>query len=148
MPTVTRAALLAVVLASASSAGGQDAPTDAEIREMLDESVDLAMRSLAQRGEKWECIPTHRFVCTAEGCERDSGRVSVRLDFAANTYARCDQKGCDTYPMLYSGSGIFTTARAHGGTFLKALNDGSRYVEVVSLYLAIHQSFGKCTKLP
>ena len=50
--------------------------------------------------------------------------------------------------MLYSGSGIFTAARANGGTFLKVLNDGSQYVEVVSLHLAIHQSFGKCTKLP
>jgi hypothetical protein len=147
MSTVTRAALLVVVLAFAGSAGGQD-PTDAEIRAMLDESVDLGLRPLAQRGEKWECVPAHRFVCTREGCERDSGRVSVRLDFGANTYSRCDEKGCDTYPMLYSGSGIFTTARAHGGTFLKVLNDGSQYVEVVSLHLAIHQSFGKCTRLP
>ena len=148
MPTVTRAALLAVVLAFASSADGQDAPPEAEIDAWLDAAGDLIARPLVQRGEKWECVPAHRFVCTLEGCERDSGRVSVRLDFAANTYARCDQKGCDTYPMLYSGSGIFTTARAHGGTFLKVLNDGSQFVEVVSLHLAIHQSFGKCTKLP
>ena len=79
MPTVTGAALLAVVLSFASSADGQDAPPEAEIDAWLDAAGDLIARPLVQRGEKWECVPAHRFVCTLEGCERDSGRTSVRL---------------------------------------------------------------------
>jgi hypothetical protein len=57
---------------------------------------------------------------------------------------------CDTYDMKWSSGGIFTTMTlpASGETFLKALNDGSQYVEVVSLWLAVHQNFGKCTPTP
>ena len=34
-----------------------------------------------------------------------------------------------------------------GGTFLKVINDGSKYVEVVTLGTAVHQNFGRCTGL-
>jgi hypothetical protein len=72
--------------------------------------------------------------------------VSVRLDLAEKTYARCDSKGCDSYSITFSASGIFTTVsvRGSGSTFLKVLNDGSQYVEVASLHLAVHQNFGAC----
>ena len=101
---------------------------------------------LAQRAPQWECIPSVRYVCTPEGCERTPALVSVRLDLVENTYARCDSKGCDTYPMTFSVGGIFTTVSlpGRGSTFLKVLNDGSQYVEVASLHTAVHQNFGAC----
>lgn len=107
---------------------------------------DLTTRPLAQRALRWECSPSVRYVCTAEGCERKPSLVSVRLDLAEKTYARCDNKGCDSYPMTFSTGGIFTTVSlpASGSAFLKIVNDGSQYIEVASVGLAVHQNFGAC----
>ena len=74
----------------------------------------------------------------------------MRLDLAENTYGRCDSKGCDSYPMTFSAGGIFTTISlpGSGSTFLKVVNDGSQYLEVASLQLAVHQNFGACKPSP
>lgn len=107
---------------------------------------DLMTRPLAQRSLHWMCIPSLQYVCTSEGCERIAALLHVNLDLEKKTYARCEGKGCDTYPMSFEASGIFTTVNllGSGGTFLKVVNDGSEYVEVTSLHLAVLQNFGAC----
>ena len=117
--------------------------------EDLQQLTGLVSRPLAQRALQWECTPSVRFVCTAEGCGRSPAVVSVRLDLGEKTYARCDNKGCHAYPMTFSAGGIFTNVTLPGsGTFLKVVNDGSEYVEVASLHLAVHQNFGVCKPSP
>ena len=111
--------------------------------------TDLMARPLAARALQWECTPSVRYVCTPEGCEQNPYLVSVRLDLAEKTYARCDPpkfNACETYPMIFSADGIFTTFNqpSSGSTFLKVLNDGSQYLEVVSLLISVHQNFGAC----
>jgi hypothetical protein len=136
---------LLVALLPAASACGEDSLSDD-----LKALTDLATRSLADRALQWECVPSIRYVCTPEGCEQNPGMVSVRLNLGDNTYARCDSKDCDSYPMTVSSSGMFTiiSLPGRGGTFLKVLNDGSQYVEAASLHLAVHQNFGACKPMP
>jgi hypothetical protein len=70
----------------------------------------------------------------------------VILSFPAGRYERCDANGCDAYELTSATGGIFTTVTpgVHRGAFLKALNDGSEYVETVSLGTAIWTAFGAC----
>jgi hypothetical protein len=71
--------------------------------------------------------------------------VSVQIDFPKKTYARCDTIGCDNYGLASEASGIFTIINIPGGgAFFKVVNDGSEYVEVASLHLAVQQTFGTC----
>lgn len=136
---------LLAALFPAASAFGEDSVSDD-----LQALTDLATGSLADRALQWECVPSVRYVCTSEGCERNPGVVSVRLNLGDNTYARCDSNGCDSYPMTVSSSGIFTIISLPGntGTFLKVFNDGSQYVEAASLHLVMHQNFGSCKPMP
>ena len=70
--------------------------------------------------------------------------VWIEFDLASKIYQRCDEKGCDDYAMTYSRSGIYTVVTVGGGTFLKVLNDGSDFAEVVSLGTAVWNGFGVC----
>ena len=120
--------------------------TGEEVQEALKPLVALMSQTLTQRGSQWECTPSVRYICTSEGCQRNPPLVFVRLDLAEKTYSRCDSAGCDTFPMTFSVSGIYTTFNdpSGGSTFLKVLNDGSEYLEVVSAMNAVYQYFGVC----
>lgn len=102
---------------------------------------------LGERAQRWRCEPTARFGCSSAGCQALEFTVWVNLDFPARRYERCDSKGCDSYEMTYAVGGAFTTVTPLGarGFFLKAVNDGSEFLEVVSLGTAAHASFGRCT---
>lgn len=139
-----KGAVAAIVLLGSATgvpAAGQDS-----LSKDLQVLSDLMARPLAQRGLRWQCVPSVRYVCTAEGCEHSPAVVSVRLDLSKRTYSRCEKEDCDSYPMTFSSSGIFTTFTlpGSGSTFLKVVNDGSEYLEVASLQLAVHQNFGTC----
>jgi hypothetical protein len=142
-PMIRTALALAALLLAACAA--EDAVSD-DARDL----AQLTSRPLAQRALRWECTPSVLHVCTSEGCKRTPATVSVRLDLEKNTYARCDEAGCDSYPMTFSKSGIFTIVNLpnNGSTFLKVVNDGSEYLEVQSLILAVFQSFGTCKATP
>lgn len=109
-------------------------------------SVDLMSRSLKQRGSAWKCIPDTRDVCTPEGCKSAEPSVFVVIDFDKNQYARCDNRGCDSYPMTESNAGMFSTVSLpeNPGMFLKVENDGAHYTEVVSLHFDVMISRGTC----
>jgi hypothetical protein len=105
----------------------------------------LAAKPLAARASQWRCLPTSRFICTANGCESGPPLVWVVIDYASKRYERCDAKGCDRYDLGSSAGGIYTTAWPNAGAFLKALNDGSEYTEVVTLGTTVHVQHGRCT---
>lgn len=134
-------ATLAIGLAAPTALGSDDALSQ-ELRRM----AELTARPLPSRGDVWVCTPRIGKVCAADGCDDAKPTVRVRLDFTRHTYSRCDEKGCDTYGSRVVSGGIFTTAdlAGTGGTFVKVLNDGSEYVEVVTMFLAVQQNFGSC----
>ena len=142
---MNRFTIAAFCLMMAASVYSRTIP-DEEVQELLESLTTLTSQRLAQRASQWECTPSVRYVCTSEGCQRHPPLVFVRLDLAEKTYSRCDSKGCDTFPMTFSAGGIYTTFNqpSSGSTFLKVLNDGSEYLEVVSSLNTVYQYFGAC----
>ena len=107
--------------------------------------TDLMGRKLADRSSKWRCEITSQYVCNAKGCEQGQPTVWINVDFSANRYERCDIKGCDAYSMQTVVGGIYTTvALPKNGAFLRAVNDGSAFVEVTSLGRGTLSGFGQC----
>ena len=80
------------------------------------------------------------------GCEQaPENTVWMELDFESGTYSRCDPKGCDIYTVTYSSGGVFTTVRlSQVGTLLKVVNDGSEFIDVATVGVAVITSFGTC----
>jgi len=66
------------------------------------------------------------------------------LDFDRKTYSRCDNKGCDQYPMVAVPSGAFLNVVYNPSAIFKATADGSAYVEVATLGLVTYSQFGTC----
>ena len=52
--------------------------------------------------------------------------------------------------MQFEASGIYTTASPASGSFLKALNDGSSFVEITTLGVAVNVAFQRrsCLRNP
>ena len=156
-PSTCLALSLAVQLASAAIAARAEEPSEAQdegpLLEQMQGLVDLAKLSLEERGASWRCTPARLDGCGESSCESKAvgladDAVYVLLDFSSERYSRCDSKGCDEYPLDVSVGGIFTTISLPGrpGTFLKALNDGSQYIEVLTSSLAVIRYSGACRK--
>ena len=107
--------------------------------------ADLMATPFAARSNVWTCRPIARYVCGADGCDSAPALVSVKLDFAASTYARCDAKGCDTYVIdRTSWGGVFSHVTVTPGLLFKVENDGSAYTEVATAGLVSHVNHGRC----
>jgi hypothetical protein len=133
------AALL--LLASPAAADGIDPEPEPSYGDVL----LLYGKGLAGRAPLWRCEPVRKLACGREGCADGRDLARVTLDFARGAYRRCDRKGCETRPMTHRVSGIFTLVEpGGGGAFLKAVNDGSEYVEAVSEKGGAALSFGAC----
>ena len=143
---------MTVVVASFLIAlGGLCAPAVAvqesgDLREALQELEGLVAKGLPDRAPQWRCDASTKFQCSVNGCSEIRPTVWVNLDFPARRLERCDAKGCDRYEMVHSISGLYTTITlvGHPGTFLKAVNDGSQFVEVASILTRVFTSFGRC----
>ena len=128
------------LIGSACGAASDD-ESDAELARLS----ELFKTSLNETGDKWICKPKQLQICDVEGCSAKETETEARLDFLQKTYSRCDQKGCDSYPMTFEASGIFTVAQPNSrSTFLKVLNDGSEYMEVVTSHLGAWVYVGSC----
>ena len=96
----------------------------------------------------WQCEVSSKMNCMYGKCEPGamaSGRQWMVLDFTANTYARCDQKGCDVYRASRASSGAFTVVELPGrGSFIKMSNDGSAFVDTATVGVGVVLSFGTC----
>jgi hypothetical protein len=156
-PSTYLALVLAIQIASSATSTGATEPSGTEdsapLLEEMQKLTDLAKLSLDERGASWRCTPTRLDGCGESSCESKAvtpadDAVYVLLDFSTKRYSRCDSKGCDEYSLDVSVGGIFTTIDLPGrsGTFLKALNDGSQYIEVVTASLAVIRYSGACRK--
>lgn len=134
--------IVAVLLAPPAASQAQD---DKLLSEGLKQLASLAGKPLYERAPRWVCKPSERQTCDKDGCAPAPATVSIKLNFQETTYSRCDEKGCDDYPMDFASSGIFTTATPQRhGSFIKVVNDGSEYMEVATLMLQVYVYFGAC----
>lgn len=128
-------------IANTNKGGGDE---QADFNALID-LLKLAGKNLADHSSKWTCVPTSKFLCSEATCRSTQPTVTVFLDFPMQKYQRCDEKGCTTYQLSKTSSGIYTVATPSEGAFLKALNDGRSFVEVATLGFDIHLSYGACS---
>jgi hypothetical protein len=96
------------------------------------------------RAEAWKCSSTRGFVCSEAGCVQGMPKISLAIDFSSKTLSRCDEKGCDDYPITVEAAGAFISAFYAPTAFFKAVSDGSSYMEVATLGLTTYTYFGRC----
>ena len=98
------------------------------------------------------CFPAKKLLCNSGACENaepkvfnliSGGSVSLSLN---PTFSRCDSKGCDTYDSQFEPSGEYVNVQPLDpkGIMFKMSSLNSKYVEVVTLGLDTHVSYGYC----
>jgi hypothetical protein len=103
-------------------------------------------KAMAERAPLWRCSYDSRYSCDASGCRAFEGDGWSLIDFPQETYSRCDSKGCDAYPMTWATAGIFTsgTFGPGAGAFFRTVNNGSSYIEVMTMGVSSVNNFGQC----
>ena len=98
------------------------------------------------------CFPAKKLLCNSGVCENVEPKVFNLISGSSvsssqnPTFARCDSKGCDVYDSQFEPSGEYVNVQPldpKGMIFKMSLAD-SKYVEVVTLGLDTHVSYGYC----
>ncbi len=98
------------------------------------------------------CFPVKKLLCNSGACENVEPKVFNLITDASQSsslvpkFSRCDSKGCDTYNSRFEPSGEYVNIQPldpKGMMFKLSLSD-SKYVEVVTLGLDTHISYGYC----
>ena len=122
-------------------------PVQSFADEDIEALVDLFTKSMPDRAAEWVCRPQRTFNCSIEGCKESDPSIVLVLNFSNKKYSRCDFKGCSDFLMEYTKSGVYTIIELTGrGTFMKASNDGSSFVDVASSGVGVIQNFGECSE--
>jgi hypothetical protein len=119
---------------------------------MLSAVISLTLASaVAEQADEFRCTFQSRYVCRPGGCEpmlaeTDPAFVILRMD--ANQYGRCT-KTCDWYPMTVQPNGVFFDLgfRPGGVQGAKMSQDGSLFIETVSIMDAVIVSHGACKRM-
>lgn len=76
------------------------------------------------------------------------GSTYTLMDFDTASLSRCDDKGCDTYKVIWQQSGLYTNIQSEEprGFLIKISNEGE-YFEMVSIQLDTLLYFGRCWNL-
>ena len=92
------------------------------------------------------CDIASKYRCEANGgCQKVAAGVWNIVNFPKQTFARCDVKGCDTYPAQFVTSGAFINiALPQGGMLARMSSDGSMFLETATLMGTALVSFGAC----
>ena len=92
------------------------------------------------------CDIASKHRCDANGgCQKVPAGVWNIVNFPKQTLARCDAKGCETYPAQFVTSGAFINiALPANGMLAKMASDGSTFLETATLMGTVLVSFGAC----
>jgi len=100
------------------------------------------------RSAEFRCTFQSRQTCNPSGCVPSDPTTSfVIIRPEANQYGRCGgSKPCDWYPMTTQQSGIFFNIDfATGVQGAKMSQDGSLFIETISVMDTVIISYGHCT---
>ena len=104
------------------------------------------------------CSIDQKFSCGGpRGCEAVSpGRSYNLIDEERQTFSRCDDRGCDEYPAIFTPSGAFTYITFAPTAFAKLSNSNRtaemagipplQFQETASSGLGVLVSFGTCSR--
>ena len=92
------------------------------------------------------CHMIERSVCEpGRGCKNaELAPMQAKVDLAAQSYERCDAKGCDQYEARVSRSGDFTNIDLPGRAAFARIGPDGLFSEVITLTLMVVVSYGRC----
>lgn len=71
-------------------------------------SLAAVLVSTPTLAERYECIAEKKFACSVEnGCQPLQIDTWFFVDLDAQTYSRCDRKGCDVHSVKVEYSGVY-----------------------------------------
>jgi hypothetical protein len=144
------------VFSNATTAGETETNLPGEIQpiEGLKASFEASLRDPVLAIAELACFPTSRFNCYQTGCKPAAPGAYFFVDYGTEggTYFRCDVKGCDSYPVKVTRSGLFThfIPSENQAMLFKVitedilLGDKGEFVDVATLGLGTLVSYGKC----
>lgn len=92
-----------------------------------------------------ECRVTQKFSCVAgRTCATVAPTTWNVVDVGGQSYARCDQRGCDKYPASFNRSGLFTIIDVPRRGMVAKIDDTGGFLEVVTIGLDALISHGAC----
>jgi hypothetical protein len=92
-----------------------------------------------------KCEFGSRFWCDSGGCKTSKSKVWNLIDVERSRLSRCDNNGCDHYPIISDPSGLFVNIIVPGRSmFVKLTRDASEYAEMVTMGMSFQLSFGSC----
>ena len=97
--------------------------------------------------EPLRCDIFKKFRCDAtDGCKRGANTRWNLVDTERQKFSRCENNfGCDDHDAHITRSGVFLKIEVPGkGLIAKLSDDGSQFVEIITLGTAVHVSFGTC----
>ena len=77
-------------------------------------------------------------------CKALKPSVSVKINFAAKQYSRCDKAGCDNYNAVISQSGAYKIIEIPGRAMFAKIGPNGISTEVVSIMNSVLVSQGVC----
>ncbi len=91
------------------------------------------------------CDIQSKMNCSPSGCSDNALGAWNLIDFDSSRISRCDKNGCDHYTMTVTRSGAYLNIEVPGrGILVKMREDGSDYLEVVTLGTIALVSHGTC----
>lgn len=98
------------------------------------------------------CFSAKKLLCNSGECENAEPKVFNLISGSSvspslnPTFSRCDSKGCDTYDSQFEPSGEYVNVQPLDpkGMMFKMSLVNSKYVEIVTLGLDTHVSYGYC----
>ena len=111
----------------------------------------LAASMVSTKADELRCTFQNRYACRPGGCERmltEGDPTFVILRMHANQYGRCT-KTCDWYPLTVQPNGMFLNLgfRPGGVEGAKMSQDGSLFVETISIVDTLIVSYGNCRRV-
>lgn len=104
--------------------------------------------ALAKESRHWRCDVTLKAACEPPGgCRPLEAQGWILLDFGLKLYQRCDQLGCDKYPMVAreAPGGVFTYIQLvdRYDVFMK-IGLANMFVDIATVGISPVNSFGVC----
>ena len=110
-------------------------------------SLLAVANSAVASAEPLSCTIFKKFHCDAtSGCKRGPNARWNVVDPERQTFSRCEGNfGCEDRQAQMTRSGNFLNIEVPGdGLVAKLSDDGSQFIEIVTLGSAVHVSFGSC----
>ncbi|MDO8581173.1 MAG: hypothetical protein Q7S13_06810 [Candidatus Omnitrophota bacterium] len=131
-----------------------EAPSSSPTEKNL-ELEALYKKSLRLPEHNTVCFPAKKLLCNSSGCETVEPKIfNLITADSANpalipSLSRCDSKGCDQYDARFEPSGLFVNVQPlnPNGMMFKASLSDLKYVEVVTIGLDTHISYGYCSSI-